>query len=41
MKARITWLDNMTFVAEAGSGHAIVVDGPADLGVRNLVVRPM
>jgi putative redox protein len=41
MKARIKWLENMTYVAEAGSGHAIVVDGPADLGGRNLGVRPM
>ena len=41
MKARIKWLEDMTYVAEAGSGHAIVVDGPADLGGRNLGVRPM
>lgn len=41
MKARIKWLQDMTYVAEAGSGHAIVVDGPPDLGGRNLGVRPM
>ncbi len=41
MKARIQWIDNAAFVAEAGSGHAIVVDGPAEIGGRNLGVRPM
>lgn len=41
MNARIQWIDNAAFVAEAGSGHAIVVDGPADIGGRNLGVRPM
>jgi putative redox protein len=41
MKARIQWIENAAFVAEAGSGHAIVVDGPAEIGGRNLGVRPM
>jgi putative redox protein len=41
MKARIKWLEGMTYVAEAGSGHALVVDGPPDMGGRNLGVRPM
>ncbi|MBE0511300.1 MAG: OsmC family protein [Chromatiales bacterium] len=41
MKARIKWLENATFVAESGSGHALVMDGPADFGGRNLGVRPM
>lgn len=41
MKARIKWLENATFVAESGSGHALVMDGPPDFGGRNLGVRPM
>jgi putative redox protein len=41
MQARIKWLENAAFVAESGSGHAIVVDGPAEIGGRNLGVRPM
>lgn len=41
MNARIQWIENAAFVAEAGSGHAIVLDGPADIGGRNLGVRPM
>ena len=31
----------MTFVAESGSGHAIVVDAAPDVGGRNLGARPM
>ncbi|MEY3659970.1 MAG: hypothetical protein RLZZ169_795, partial [Pseudomonadota bacterium] len=41
MKATIKWVDGAMFVAEAGSGHAIVVDGPPDIGGRNLGARPM
>lgn len=41
MKARVKWLEEATFVAESGSGHAVVMDGPPDLGGRNLGVRPM
>lgn len=29
------------FVAEAGSGHAVVMDGPPDHGGRNMGPRPM
>lgn len=41
MKARIKWVEEVTFVAESGSGHAVVLDGPPDMGGRNLGVRPM
>jgi putative redox protein len=41
MQARIKWVDGMCYVAESGSGHAIVVDGPPDLGGRDLGPRPM
>ena len=41
MEARIKWVENAAFTAEAGSGHAIVVDGPPDIGGRNLGPRPM
>ena len=41
MKARIKWHDGVSFVAETGSGHAIVVDGAPDAGGRNLGPRPM
>jgi putative redox protein len=41
MNVRIKWIDNMTFVGEAGSGHAVIMDGPPDHGGRNLATRPM
>jgi len=31
----------MSFVAESGSGHAVVMDGAIDAGGRNLGPRPM
>jgi putative redox protein len=41
MRARIKWVQDATFIGEAGSGHAVVMDGPPDHGGRNLGVRPM
>jgi putative redox protein len=41
MKARVKWLDHATFVGEAGSGHAVVMDGPPEHGGRNVGIRPM
>lgn len=41
MKARIKWVEEMTFVGESGSGHTVVIDGPPELGGRNLGIRPM
>ena len=41
MKARIKWTEGMSFVAESGSGHAVVVDGAPEHGGRNLGIRPM
>lgn len=41
MKARIQWVEEAQFVAESGSGHAVVIDGPPEGGGRNLGVRPM
>ena len=41
MKARVQLVEGMTFVAESGSGHAVVVDGAPDVGGRDLGARPM
>ena len=41
MKARIKWLQDVAFVGEAGSGHAVVMDGAPDAGGRNIGFRPM
>ena len=41
MKTRIKWTEGVSFVAETGSGHALVVDGAPDAGGRNIGPRPM
>ena len=41
MKARIKWLEDMTLIGESDSGHAVVMDGPPELGGHNLGLRPM
>lgn len=41
MRCRVKWLDNMTFVGESGSGHAVVMDGAPEHGGRDMGVRPM
>ena len=41
MKARIKWVENVTFLGETESGHALVMDGAAEAGGRNLGPRPM
>src|SRR3954467_7285774 len=41
MKARVKLVEGMTFVAESGSGHAVVVDAAPDVGGKNLGARPM
>jgi putative redox protein len=37
----VKWVEQVAFVAEAGSGHAVVVDGAPEAGGRNLGMRPM
>ena len=41
MKVRIKWLENVAFVGESESGHALVMDGAPEGGGRNLGPRPM
>ncbi len=41
MKARIKWVEAVSFVGETGSGHAVLMDGPPEGGGRNLGPRPM
>lgn len=41
MKARIKWVEHASFLAESGSGHAVLLDGAPDHGGRNLGIRPM
>jgi putative redox protein len=41
MKASVRWVEDVMFVGESGSGHAVVLDGAPEAGGRNLGVRPM
>ena len=41
MRARIKWIENVAFVGESESGHALVMDGALEGGGRNLGPRPM
>ncbi|MCR9107172.1 MAG: OsmC family protein [Gammaproteobacteria bacterium] len=41
MKGTVKWADGAMFLGESGSGHTVVMDGPEDLGGRNMGVRPM
>jgi putative redox protein len=41
MKARVKWVENMMFVGESPSGHGVVMDGPPEMGGKNMGIRPM
>lgn len=41
MKSRVKWVQDVMFVAESGSGHAVVLDGAPEYGGRNMGMRPM
>lgn len=41
MKARVKLVEGITFVAESGSGHAVVMDAAPEVGGNDLGARPM
>jgi putative redox protein len=41
MQAKIKWVEEAMFLGESGSGHCVVMDGPPEIGGRNLGIRPM
>lgn len=41
MKTRIQWQGNVSFLAESGSGHSILMDAPPEAGGENKGPRPM
>lgn len=41
MRARIKWVENVAFLGETESGHAVLMDGSPEAGGRNLGPRPM
>jgi putative redox protein len=41
MKARVKWVEQVSFLGETESGHAVLMDGAPAVGGRNLGPRPM
>jgi len=41
VKARVDWQGEAAFLAESGSGHKVLMDGPPDHGGKNQGARPM
>ena len=41
MKARVKWVNNVSFLGERESSHAVLMDGAPPAGGRNLGPRPM
>ena len=41
MKARIKWIDGVSFEATSGSGHRLILDGAPEHGGQNAGMRPM
>ncbi len=41
MKTRIEWQGNVSFLAKAGSGHEVLMDGAPEAGGQNRGPRPM
>ena len=41
MNISVKWIDGLLMVGKSDSGHAILMDGPPEIGGENLGVRPM
>ncbi len=41
MDVKVKWVDGMMFLGESESGHTVTMDGPPNLGGRNMGIRPM
>lgn len=41
MKVRVKWIEDVSFVGESETGHAVVLDGAPENGGRNIGMRPM
>ena len=41
MHGTVKWVDGVMTLAESGSGHSVVMDGPPELGGKNHGLRPM
>lgn len=41
MKVRVKWVEDVCFMGESESSHAVIMDGSPEIGGRNLGMRPM
>ncbi|QVL46147.1 MAG: OsmC family protein [Methylophilaceae bacterium] len=41
MQVRIKWIEDVAFIGESETGHAVVMDGAPENGGRNIGMRPM
>lgn len=41
MKVRVKWIEDVSFVGESETGHAVVLDGAPESGGRNIGMRPL
>ena len=41
MKATVRWVDEVKFLGESESGHAVLMEGPESSGGHNVGMRPM
>jgi len=41
MKVRVKWVEDVAFMGESETGHAMVMDGAPENGGRNIGMRPM
>ncbi len=41
MKVRVKWVEDVCFIGESETGHAVVLDGAPEAGGRNIGMRPM
>jgi putative redox protein len=41
MKARVKWVEDVLFLGQSGTGHTVVMEGPAESGGKDTGMRPM
>ena len=41
MKTKIKWMQDVSFKGSSDSGHEVILDGPKELGGKDLGMRPM
>lgn len=41
MKVRVKWVEDVAFMGESETGHALIMDGAPENGGRNIGMRPM